>query len=515
MQAHEEAVTVITSQVRHFFERKQPYRIYHGSTNSTRASARSSDNTVDTSSLNRVLDIDVSRKTALVEPNVAMDALVAATLEAGLVPLVVMEFPGITVGGGFSGTSGESSSFRYGAFDTTINWIEIVLPNGDVTKASRTADEKTDLFWGAASAFGTLGVVTLLEVQLREAKRYVRLTYSLLDNVPGANSKIEEEIVKEPVDYVDGIMFSKDCTVVCSGRLTDHLPEGTKPQRFTRSIDPWFYVHIRRLQKRLRSSPSTEITEFIPLVDYLFRYDRGGFWVAKYSFRYFVTPFNRVTRFILDPLMHTRTMYRALHHSGLADYYMVQDVGIPYDKVTEFVDWLDITLQIYPLWLCPLRLQRDTPGAQHGLHSEFADSKTGLEASGLMNFGIWGPLSFDRRESLRQNRLLELKVQALGGKKWLYAQTYYTEAEFWAHYDRKSYDDVRSKYGADWMPSVFDKVKVDIEAQERELRKWKPWLLALFWSIWPLRGLYGVLMTVLGGDYLLKTAHHVQTLKEE
>lgn len=193
-QAHEAAVTAVALRVRHFCERKQPYRIYHGSTNSTRTSRRHADNTVDISSLNRVLDIDTSKRTALVEPNVPMDALVAATLKTGLVPLVVMEFPGITVGGGFSGTSGESSSFRYGAFDTTINWIEIVLPSGNITKASRTTNENTDLFWGAASAFGTLGVVTLLEVQLRPAKRYVQLTYSLHDKVAGASSKILEEI---------------------------------------------------------------------------------------------------------------------------------------------------------------------------------------------------------------------------------------------------------------------------------------------------------------------------------
>jgi delta24-sterol reductase len=310
-------------------------------------------------------------------------------------------------------------------------------------------------------------------------------------------------------------MFSKDCTVVCSGRLAERLPEGTKPQGFTRSTDPWFFVHVRRLQKRLRSSASAETTEFIPLVDYLFRYDRGGFWVAMYSFRYFLTPFNRITRFLLDPLMHSRTMYRALHQSGLADYYLVQDVGVPYDKVSEFVDWLHDTLHIYPLWLCPLRLARDTPDAHHGLHSQFADLEPRSDASWLMNFGIWGPGSSDRREFVRQNRLLELKVQALGGKKWLYAHAYYTEAEFWAHYGRKSYDDVRAKYGAAWMPSVYDKVKVDIGAEERELRRWTPWLLALFWSIWPLRGLYGVLMTLLGGDYLLKTANQAQILKED
>jgi Delta24-sterol reductase len=194
LQAHDDAVVAVSSRVRHFCESKRPFRIYHGSTNSTRESQRRHDNTVDTSSLNHVLHVDAEQKTALVEPNVPMDALVAATIwKFRLVPLVVMEFPGITVGGGFSGTSGESSSFRYGAFDATINWIEIVLPNGEVTKAYRTKAEKTDLFWGAASAFGTLGVVTLLEVQLKDAQPYVELTYSLHDPM-GATAVMGEEI---------------------------------------------------------------------------------------------------------------------------------------------------------------------------------------------------------------------------------------------------------------------------------------------------------------------------------
>jgi len=64
---------------------------------------------VDTSLLNNVLKVDTNSMTALVEPNVPMDALVQATLPHGLVPPVIMEFPGITVGGGFAGTAGESS----------------------------------------------------------------------------------------------------------------------------------------------------------------------------------------------------------------------------------------------------------------------------------------------------------------------------------------------------------------------------------------------------------------------
>ena len=113
MDAHEEAVTAIAAHVRQFYGRKEPYRIYHGSTNSTRQSTIQRDKMIDTSNLSRVLWIDTERMTALVEPNVPMDSLVHATLQHGLIPPVVMEFPGITVGGGFAGTSGESSSFKY------------------------------------------------------------------------------------------------------------------------------------------------------------------------------------------------------------------------------------------------------------------------------------------------------------------------------------------------------------------------------------------------------------------
>lgn len=103
-----------------------------------------------------------------------MDKLVESTLRYGLIPPVVMEFPGITAGGGFSGTSGESSSYKKGFFDQTVNWIEMVLPNGDKRIASPR--ENSDLFYGAAESLGTLGVTTLLEIQLIEAKKYVELT---------------------------------------------------------------------------------------------------------------------------------------------------------------------------------------------------------------------------------------------------------------------------------------------------------------------------------------------------
>lgn len=56
---HEAAVGSIVRQVRHFYENKVSYRVYHGSTNSTRTSPYRHDNIVDISGLKRVLEIRV------------------------------------------------------------------------------------------------------------------------------------------------------------------------------------------------------------------------------------------------------------------------------------------------------------------------------------------------------------------------------------------------------------------------------------------------------------------------
>jgi delta24-sterol reductase len=497
MDTHSQAVSKISSQIKSFHSRKEPFRIYHGSTNSTRKSQYELERMIDTSQLNHVLKIDTTTKTALVEPNVPMDDLVEATLKHGLVPPVVMEFPGITVGGGFAGTAGESSSFRYGFFDRTMNWIEMVLANGDIKKASQT--ENPDLFFGAASSFGTLGVTTLLEIQLIEAKTYVNLTYHPVGSIIEAQSVIEQVTKDTSFDYLDGIMYSKSHGVICAGKLSNSPIPNRKLQHFTRPYDPWFYLYV---QKLIQDSASP-VTESIPLVDYLFRYDRGGFWVARYAYKYFLTPFNRITRFLLNYFMHTRVMYLALHRSGLASSHIIQDVAIPYDRAAEFMVYLDTKFRQYPIWLCPLK--QSGKMSTHSLQTNAGGKMMGKQLPDhALNFGVWGPGPSNRRDFISWNRAFEKKVQSLGGQKWLYAHTYYTEEEFDEIYNREEYDSLRRKYHAEYLPSVYEKVRVDVEAEERARNEnWMTWLMAVFWGIWPFAGLYGVYKALLGGDYLL------------
>ena len=497
MDTHRDAVNIISHQVRQFYDGKLPFRIYHGSTNSTRPSRLRRDRVVDTSKLNHILNVDIEKKVALVEPNVPMDRLVEATIPYGLVPPVVMEFPGITIGGGFAGTSGESSSFRHGFFDRTVNSIELVLPDGEVVTASSL--ERPDLFYGAAASLGTLGVTTLLEVQLIVAKKYVELTYHPVMSMQEALQKIEEATQDLANEYLDGILFAQNRGVVCVGRLTDQV--GPRIQRFSRGLDPWFYLHARDV---IRDCANKPITELVPLVDYLFRYDRGGFWVGFYAFRYFITPFNFITRWILDRFMRTRVMYHALHKSGLSDQYIVQDIAVPYPAAEEFLRFLDVSFGHYPLWLCPLRQRGDSPCSPRGFSAEKASASS---SEMLLNFGIWGPGPKKREDFVAVNRALERKAHEINGRKWLYAHVYYSEEEFREIYNQNEHDALRAKYHATHLPSVYEKVKVDFKAEETATHtSWLAWLLATFWSIWPFRGLYGVYKVIVGGDYLLPAA---------
>lgn len=100
MDNHKSTVATLASKVKQFSASKTPFRIYHGSTLSTRHSPRQRNRIIDVSSLNHVLKFNKADKTVLVEPNVPMDQLVDATLAQGYLPKVVMELPNITVGGG-------------------------------------------------------------------------------------------------------------------------------------------------------------------------------------------------------------------------------------------------------------------------------------------------------------------------------------------------------------------------------------------------------------------------------
>lgn len=79
MDSHREKVRNVSAAVRHFYETKEKFRIFHDSTNCTRP--LNHDKLVDISALSKIIKVDIQKQTVLVEPNVPMDMLVEETLK--------------------------------------------------------------------------------------------------------------------------------------------------------------------------------------------------------------------------------------------------------------------------------------------------------------------------------------------------------------------------------------------------------------------------------------------------
>ena len=438
---HEAKVAKLQHQIAKFYKTKTPFKIYHGSTNSTRIQEFRRDQTVDASNLTGILEVTPPQRFVRVEPNVPMDKLVRETLRFNLIPEVVMEFPGITVGGGVAGVGGESSSFRYGVFSETCESLEVITPDGQLHEVSQ--NREAELYHGLGGSFGTLGVLTAVQVRLIPAKKFVNLTYFPIKDFRESVEKLKN-LAKENYDYLDGIMFADRRGVIMAGRLSDE--KIGKIQHFSRSRDDWFYLHADKISRKLTSE---NFIETVPIRDYLFRYDRGAFWVGKYAFEVFGVPFNRFSRMILNPILHTRKLYEALQESGASQQFLTQDLGLPFVKAVEFMEFIDRKFVTYPLWLCPLKPNDHSPFQLNNMKTPLA-----------INVGVWGNRIENYDEFVRQNRELEAELLRLGGKKWLYAQSFYPEKDFVKMFDTKNYKKLREKYHAEYLPSVYDKVSV-------------------------------------------------------
>lgn len=409
-------------------------KMFHGSTNSTRQPVTPNLAIIDVSDFDEILEINKEEQYVIVEPNVPLDKLVKITQQAGLVPPMVAEFPGITVGGAVQGGSGESSSHKYGLFSDTCLEYEVLLGNGK--KLICSSLENKDLFEGLACAFGSLGVLTALKVKLVPATKYVTLKYDVTNGYEQTIAKIQE-YVKKGSEFVDAIQFSKKSGVVIVGEYSNKKVGPVA--HFTRGTDEWFYLHV---EKKIKEGLYEET---VPLTDYLFRYDRGGFWVAKYGFEGTLVKFNRLNRLLFSWVFKTRVLFKLLHASGYSYRYLAQDICLPQETVVDFLRYNDQTTNVYPLWICPLK-------------PTFARlAPTALDSELAINIGIWGETKL-KKEFRDINRDIEKKVYQLKGRKVLYAHAYYEADEYWDIYDKKWYEKLRDKYHATPLfPDVYQK----------------------------------------------------------
>lgn len=415
--------------------------------------------TLDLSTLDQILSIDVEAKTMDVEPGVSMESLFDATYRYGLMPKVVPEFRGITVGGAVMGAALESSSFRYGQFYDTCLGVEVLLGDGTLCWAS--PEEDSELFYALSGSYGTLGLVTRVKLSLVEAPRSIRLSYHVATTYGEALSFFQGLAKVASTAYLEGIVLSPSRIVLIAGTFSDAAPT----LHLLRPLSCWYIQHIA-----LRGEdPSCE--DVLPVKDYLFRLDRGAFWMGCYAARWplwrswlslwrlHTSAFaDRLRRHLADhppllspswwkrlcllPFVGARHLYGLWHRLDddlVEELFVVQDFYVPEGRVVSFLTSVTSCARMFPLWLCPIR---GTSSPQFlSPHYCLGSSDT------YVNVGIYGhPCHIDGG---RLTRMLEAVACEHGARKMLYARTYYDEATFWSIYDALRYQAMRERYRAE------------------------------------------------------------------
>jgi len=359
---------------------------------------------IDLKHFNRVVAFDAAAQTVDTEGMTTYAELASATLAHRAMPCVVPQLRSITVGGAMAGVGIEATSFRHGLVHDTALALEVLTGDGRVVICTRD-NEHRDLFFGFPNSYGTLGYALKLTMRTQPVGKFVQVEHNRFSAAAECFAAIARLAEQKYVDFLDGVVFAPDEMVVSVGRFVEEAPyvsDYSFERIYYRSKNVGAqHPLLRRLYGRKRLNSLT--------------YQRIMRWNSRWGL--------------------TRALNRI---RGVHGESVIQDVDIPIGRAAEFLAFLHAEVGILPIWLCPIRspdagtaftLYPLTPGTMY------------------INFGFWDVVTTrERRPEGFYNRLIERKVRELGGIKSLYSDSYFTEDEFWAIYNRPAYAALKERY---------------------------------------------------------------------
>jgi hypothetical protein len=353
------------------------------------------------------------------------------------------------------GSALESSSFKEGGFNSCCIKYEVLIGSGDIVESSPSIN--SDLFYGLSGSMGTLGLLLLIEVELIEAKPWVKINLKWVNDLNAMFFALKNTIYSNThPTYLDSIIYSKKCSVIIEGYLKNDDEIDSEVKRIhLNQFTNFFYKTIENLSFQNK-------TYKIRTLDYLFRFDRGAFWMGHYltsfkwlfNYLFFFKKFESTKlTFKSSPLLEklivrlcgnslsSQNLYKKLQtisQNWFKSHFIVQDFYIPIEKGVEFLEFSDKTTGIYPIWVCPIK----TSSFNEIFAPHFIKNK-----ALCIDIGIYGKSNKDI-DSIKLTSLLEEKVVEIGGKKMFYAHTYLSLKQLHKIYDFNYYNHLRDKYDA-------------------------------------------------------------------
>ncbi|MBM0259511.1 FAD-binding oxidoreductase [Micromonospora sp. 4G55] len=422
----------------------EPVRLAKRTSNLFRPRAATRSPGLDVSGLDGVLSVDPRARTADVQGMCTYEDLVDATLPHGLMPLVVPQLRTITLGGAVTGLGIESTSFRNGLPHESVTEMDVLTGAGEILTA-RPEGEHADLFAAFPNSLGSLGYATRLRIELQPVRHAVALRNVRFSRLEELTEAIGDVIVKgewegQPVDAMDGVMFSPGEAYLTLGTFTDDAPQLSD---YTGQE-----IYYRSLRRRTRDALTTH--------DYLWRWDTDWFWCsAAFGVQHPVVRRVWPARWRRSDFYHRLVRLEHRHQVAArvdrwrgrpARERVVQDVEIPLEATAEFLRWFAANVGMNPVWLCPLRL-REPAGPGSARSWPLYPLRPGQT---YVNIGFWGSVPIAEGAADGDvNRSIERAVSDMGGHKSLYSDAYFDRAAFDRLYGGETWRAVKDRYDPD------------------------------------------------------------------
>lgn len=144
---------------------------------------------IECSRMNRVLEVDVANRIAVVQPGVVNAELSTSIVQHGLfyAPDPSSQLA-CTIGGNVAENSGGPHTLKYGTTTNHILALEMVLPDGRIERFGNLVGESPGYDWVGAivGSEGTLGIVTETTVRLTPIPEGVETLLAIFDDVVAA-----------------------------------------------------------------------------------------------------------------------------------------------------------------------------------------------------------------------------------------------------------------------------------------------------------------------------------------
>ena len=153
--------------------------------------AVSAGNTISMRHFNRMLSFDEGTGRLVVEAGVLLGDVVAAFLPRGWFPAVTPGTKYVTIGGMVAADVHGKSHHRRGSFGGLVDWVDIMAPDGTVTRCS--SHENSELFEWTVGGMGLTGVILRVAFRLSSIESgFIRQTLIPARDLAAAISVFEQ-----------------------------------------------------------------------------------------------------------------------------------------------------------------------------------------------------------------------------------------------------------------------------------------------------------------------------------